>query len=111
MPGQKTIKFRYFIHRQQPVARINYAFDAEPYCATSIANILTESYFLAEIKRGVTLHMLKNTFATHLPEQGGDLGYIQENNSCSFQTNLDWKEQLKVQIKENEHNRYKTTLQ
>ena len=84
----ETIKFCYSTHPQQTVARIDYTYDAQPNSATSIANILPEGCRLAGIKRGVTLHMLKNTVETHLPDQGGDLGYIQENNSCSSQTNF-----------------------
>jgi len=93
MPELEIIKLCYSTNRQQPPVRLDYAYDAQPYSATSIAYILPEACRLAGIKRGVAVHMLKNTVETHLPEQGGDLGYIQENNSCSFQTNLDWKEQ------------------
>lgn len=67
----ETIKFCYSTHPQQTVARIDYTYDAQPNSATSIANILPEGCRLAGIKRGVTLHMLKNTVETHLPDQGG----------------------------------------
>ncbi len=71
MPELETIKLSYSTHRQQTAVRNDYAYDAQPYSATSIANILLEDCRLAGIKRGVTVHMLKNTVETHLPEQGG----------------------------------------
>ena len=102
---QEAIKLCYSTHRQQTVARINYAFDAEPYCATIIANILTEGCRLAGIKQEVILQMLRNFFVTNLPEQRGDLSYIQEYNSCSSPTNLDWSERASRCSGKRERNR------
>jgi integrase/recombinase XerD len=49
-----------------------------PYDERSLQQVLKKAIFLAKIKKTITLHWLRHSYATHLHESGVDIRFIQE---------------------------------
>ncbi len=62
----------------QPQKFVFEGLDAKPYSAASARKILKKALLQTTIKKRVTLHTLRHSYATHLLENGTDIRFIQE---------------------------------
>jgi integrase/recombinase XerD len=64
--------------------------NGEQYSASSMQKVLKEACYKAGVRKPVTLHWLRHSYATHLLESGTDLRFIQEllGHSSSRTTEL-----------------------
>ena len=78
--SDKTIELlrSYFILYKPTVFLFEGQHKGTAYDARSLQNVLKQSLAKTGIKKAVTLHWLRHSYATHLLENGTDLRYIQE---------------------------------
>ena len=89
--GKKTLEVlrKYFVE-YKPKVFIFEGSDGGSYSSRSIQKILKQAVIKAQIKKRITVHSLRHSFARHLLEAGTDLRYIQSllGHSSSKTTEL-----------------------
>lgn len=76
--GKKTLEvLRKYFQLYKPRVYIFEGMDGQQYSKSSITQILKTSVLKAGIKKRVSVHTLRHSFATHLLEGGVNLRYIQ----------------------------------
>ena len=71
------IELRQYFKKYRPKKLLFEGPNGEPYSPTSLSKVVSRAAQRASIKRKVTPHVLRHSFATHLLESGTDLRYIQ----------------------------------
>jgi site-specific recombinase XerD len=76
--SQKTLDLlRQYVRQYKPQKWLFEGVNGNPYSERSVQSILRDAVKKAGIRKHVTVHTLRHSFATHLLENGTDLRYIQ----------------------------------
>jgi len=76
--GKMKVIFEKYLEQFEPEKWMFEGQFGGPYTSSSATKILKRAARKAGIRKNVSLHMLRHSFATHLLEKGTDLRYIQE---------------------------------